>query len=188
MLLLLAAGGAAVAFIELGNAAGRQRLAWLVIAVMLVALALGVGALLRGLRTMRYRLTADVLVIEWMGHQRVLPFTEVLDVTYEPRVPLRLPRWEPFWPGYHVSRVRTPDGTWHTWATQEPRRRVRLTTPRGIIAISPERPVRFLAELERRQRALGIAPGRQLGEPEVHEAESSRVARRTSDGTERVES
>ena len=176
LLLLLASGSAIVSLLEFRDAEGRQRLAWLVIAIMFVALALGVGVLLRGLRTMRYRLTDESLIVEWMDSEHGVPIETILDVTYEPRLPVHLPRWEPFWPGYHVSHLRTRDGTWHSWATQEPRRRIRLTTHDGIVAISPERPVRFLAELERRRAAMGVTPDRSFNQPTIVEDDQRREA------------
>ena len=81
LLLLLASGSAIVSLLEFRDAEGRQRLAWLVIAIMFVALALGVGVLLRGLRTMRYRLTDESLIVEWMGSDHGVPSETILDVT-----------------------------------------------------------------------------------------------------------
>ncbi|MEX1158206.1 MAG: PH domain-containing protein, partial [Thermomicrobiales bacterium] len=154
-LLLLIGSGIVLLLARVPSSTGGQRVAWVLIAVVLTALAIGVTVLLRALPTMRYQFADDALVVEWIGRQRVVPLAEIEDVTFDPHQPLRLPRWEPFWPGYYVATVRTPSGTWHTWATQQPRRRVRLTTAHGIVAISPERPVRFVAELERRRRTAG---------------------------------
>jgi|GEM_PF-925533 len=153
ILLLLSAAAVALLVIRVPASSGGQRIGWIVLATALTALTIGIAILLRALPTLRYRLTDEALVVEWIGDRRVVPYDDIGDVTFEPHQPLRLGRWEPFWPGYYVATVRTPGGTWHTWATQEPRRRVRITTSRGIVAISPERPVRFVAELERRMRA-----------------------------------
>lgn len=156
LLLLLLLGAAVVlVLVRLPSSPGGQRIAWIAVAAALLTLALGIAVLLRALPTMRYRFVGDALVVEWLGQQRVVPLAEITDIAFEPNEPLRLPRWEPFWPGYYVSTVRTPVGIWHTWATQQPRRRVRLTTAHGIVAISPERPVRFIAEIDRRRRAAG---------------------------------
>jgi hypothetical protein len=158
LLLLLAGAGIVVLLLRVPSTSGGQRIAWISAAVALTALTIGIAVVLRALPTMRYRFAGDALIVEWLGQRRVVPLSEITAITFEPSEPLRLPGWEPFWPGYYVARVRTISGTWHSWATQQPHRRVRLSTASGIVAISPERPVRFIAELERRQRAAGHAP------------------------------
>ena len=153
-LLLLCGAGVVVLLARVPASSGGQRVAWIAIAAALTALVIGIAVLLRALPTMRYRFAGDALVVEWLGQQRIIALAEITDITFEPAKPLRLPRWEPFWPGYYVATVRTPAGVWHSWATQRPHRRVRLTTAGGIVAISPERPVRFIAELERRRQLV----------------------------------
>jgi hypothetical protein len=150
LLLLLGCGAAIVLLLlRVPDSGGGQRVAWIAMAAALTALTIGIAVLLRALPTMRYRFTDDALIVEWLGERRVVRFDEIVDVTFAPRRPVRLGRWEPFWPGYYVATARTPEGTWHSWATQQPHRRVRIVTARGIVAISPERPVRFVAELNR---------------------------------------
>lgn len=139
-------------------ASGGQRIAWIALTIALAGLVVGIAILLRALPTMRYRFAGDRLIVEWLGERRVIPLSEVTEIIYEPAELLRLPRWEPFWPGYYVASVRTPSGVWHSWATQQPHRRVRLMTADGIVAISPDRPVRFIAELDRRHQAAGRSP------------------------------
>jgi hypothetical protein len=166
LLLLLAGAGVVVLLLRVPSTSGSQRIAWIAAAVALTALTIGIAIVLRALPTMRYWFAGDALIVEWLGQRRVVPLAEITKITFEPSEPLRLPGWEPFWPGYYVARVRTPSGTWHSWATQQPHRRVRLSTASGIVAISPERPVRFIAELERRQRAAGYAPVAPTAAPE----------------------
>jgi hypothetical protein len=176
-LLLLCGIAIVVLLVRVPAASGAQRVAWIAIAAALTVLVVGIAVLLRALPSMRYRFSGDALVVEWLGKQRVVPLADIQEIVFEPNTPLRLPRWEPFWPGYYVATVRTPAGVWHSWATQRPQRRVRLVTSHGIIAISPERPVRFIADLERRLVAL------QSGEPA---SESMPAAVPSDEGLPRV--
>ncbi len=173
LLLLVSGAGIIVLLVRVPSASGGQRVAWIAIAAALIALTVGIAVLLRALPTMRYRFAGDALVVEWLGQKRVVPLAEITHITFEPSEPLKLPRWEPFWPGYYVATVRTPSGAWHSWATQQPHRRVRLTTAHGIVAISPERPVRFIAELERRRSAAGHSP---ISTEPAHVAEARQPA------------
>jgi len=174
LLLLLAGAGIVLLLVRVPTASGGQRVTWIALAAALTALTVGIAVLLRALPTMRYRFANDTLVVEWLGQRRVVPLAAITDITFEPAQKLKLPGWEPFWPGYYVATVRTPSGTWHSWATQQPHRRVRLTTAQGIVAISPERPVRFVAELERRRGVAGLSAS--AGEPVVDEAPVPAVA------------
>jgi len=174
VLLMLAGAGIVLLLVRVPSSSGGQRIAWIAVAAVLTTLAIGIAVLLRALPTMRYRFDGDAVVVEWLRQRRVVPLADIHDVIFEPDQPLRLPGWEPFWPGYYVATVRSAAGTWHTWATQLPQRRVRLVTSQGIIAISPERPVRFIAELERRRRLAGqqttganARPGEIASEPAI---------------------
>ncbi len=176
LLLLVACAGVVLFLVRVPSASGGQRVAWIVLAAILTALTIGIGVLLRALPTMRYRFVNDTLVVEWFGQRRVIPLEEIRDITFEPTEPLKLPGWEPFWPGYYVATVRTPSGTWHSWATQQPHRRVRLSTANGIVAISPERPIRFVSELQRRRSATGYSSI--VTKPAIEESPSPLVATR----------
>jgi hypothetical protein len=121
-------------------------------AITCAASAAGIIYLLRGLTTIRYVVGTDSVTIVWMGQQRVIPFDDILDIVYEPREAIRGRGYELFWPGYHVSTMQMRDGAWHSVATQQPKRRIRIVTRRGIHAVSPYRPILFLGELARRRQ------------------------------------
>jgi len=148
---------------------GAVRVIWGVVFVGSAAAAAGVAHLLRGLATMRYVLGQDHLRIEWRRVVRRIPYDDMLQVTYHLRDAVDLPDREPYWPGYRVSTIRTRNGVWHSYATVPPHRRVRITTPVATFAISPERPVLFIQELERRRMGtpLAVAPGVRVGVPEA---------------------
>ena len=130
---------------------GTVRVVWLVLLIGSLAGLAGVLHLLRGLASMRYVFAEDHLRIEWRKVVRQVPYDDMLEVTYHLRDVVDLPYREPYWPGYRVSTIRTRDGIWHSYATVPPHRRVRITTPVAVFAISPERPVLFIQELERRR-------------------------------------
>ena len=140
-----------VALLLLIRAEGAMQVPWL---FMLLAASGGVGGiahLLRGLASLRYVLTEDHLRIEWMRETRRVPYDDMLEVIYHLRERLELPARERYWPGFYVSVVQTRGGVWRSYATVPPNRRVRITTPSAVVAISPERPVLFIQELERRR-------------------------------------
>ncbi len=148
---------AVFSFWQVRGADGGARIIWLALVVAAVMAGGAAAYLLHGLTTIRYVLGQDRLVIRWMREEQVVHFAEIVDTTYDPRDPVHLPGWEPFWPGYYVSTRRTPTGIWRSIATEEPRRRVRITTTRGVFAISPARPVRFIVELDRMRSVAGLA-------------------------------
>jgi hypothetical protein len=130
---------------------GAMQILWL---LMLLSAAAGVGGVayvLKGLASLRYVLTDDHLRIEWMRETRRVPYDDMLEVIYHLRERLELPGRERYWPGFYVSVVQTRGGVWRSYATVPPHRRIRITTPSAVIAISPERPVLFIQELERRR-------------------------------------
>ena len=130
---------------------GAVRVVWAILLLAALAGIAGVSQALRGLASMRYILGEDHLRIEWRKQVRQIPYDDMLTVTYHLRDRVELPYREPYWPGYRVSTIRTRDGIWHSYATVPPHRRVRITTPVATFAISPERPVLFVQELERRR-------------------------------------
>jgi hypothetical protein len=136
---------------------GGARAGWLLAFVAAIAAFAATLWLVQGLRSIRYVFAGDDLVVQWMRRRRVVPLRHVLEVRYEPHLPVRLRGWEPIWPGYYVSTTATPDGIWRSIATLAPHRRVRIVTPAALVAISPDRPILFLAELERRRQALGAS-------------------------------
>lgn len=135
---------------------GTIRVVWGILLVAALSGVAGVWHLLRGLSSMRYVLGEDHLRIEWRDVARRIPYDEMLEVTYHLRDRFELPYREPYWPGYRVSSIRTRDGIWHSFATVPPHRRVRITTPVAVFAISPERPVLFIQELERRRMGRSL--------------------------------
>lgn len=130
---------------------GRSRVVWLLLMAGALGMAVRVWTMIRGLASIRYVLGEDELTIEHRRTIRHIPYDEMLEITYHLRDRVDLPHREPYWPGYRVSTIRTREGTWHSWATVPPNRRVRITTPAAVFAISPERPVLFIQELERRR-------------------------------------
>jgi hypothetical protein len=161
-LLGVAALVAVLALWRFGVAAGNLRLLWLALCILMVVLAGVVAWLLHGLTTMHYILDEHCLTIVWMRERRLIPLTDIIDAEYDPHVPVPSGGWEPLWPGYYVSRRRLPTGLWRVWATLSPRQRVRVRTTHGNVAISPQRPIRFIVELDRLR--AGAAPA---WEPEV---------------------
>ncbi|MBA2453605.1 MAG: hypothetical protein H0V47_10570, partial [Chloroflexia bacterium] len=161
---LIAASGLAgiAALLLVIRADGAMRILWL---LTLLAAAGGIGGVvhvLRGLASLRYVLTEDHLRIEWMRETRRVPYDDMLEVIYHLRERLKLPGRERYWPGFYVSVVQTRGGVWRSYATVPPHRRIRITTPSAVIAISPERPVLFIRELERRRL---VQPEAALVEP-----------------------
>lgn len=148
-------GLTAVSFWRFRVTDGVGSLLAILAAVTCAASAVGIIYILRGLTTIRYIIGRDSITIVWMGQQRVIPFDDIRDVVYEPRGPISGRGYELFWPGYHVSTMQMRDGAWHSVATQQPRRRVRIVTRHGIHAITPHRPVLFLGELARRRQSHG---------------------------------
>lgn len=130
---------------------GRARVVWLLLMAGAIAVAVRVWSMIRGLTSIRYILGEDQLTIEHRRTLRRIPYDDILEITYHLRDRVDLPQREPYWPGYRVSTIRTREGTWHSWATVPPSRRVRIATPAAVFAISPERPVLFIQELERRR-------------------------------------
>lgn len=155
---------------------GAVRVIWGVVFAGAASAIAGVTYLLRGLATIRYVLGDDHLRIEWRRMVRRIPYDDMLQVTYHLRDAVELPDREPYWPGYRVSTIRTRDGVWHSYATVPPHRRVRITTPVATFAISPERPVLFIQELERRRLGtpLTVAPGVRVAASEVPDLKPAR--------------
>lgn len=164
---------AVLSFLLLVQDEGPIRILWLLLLVGALAILVWVIRLLRGLDSMRYVLADDHLRIEHGKTVRQVPYDDMLQVVYHLRERLDLPGREPYWPGYRVSTIRTRGGVWHSFATVPPNRRVRITTPAAVFAISPERPILFIQELERRRMGresglladievgdVGVAPGR----------------------------
>lgn len=130
---------------------GPIRILWLLVLAGTLAGIVFVGRLLRGLASLRYVFAEDHLRIEWQRSVRRIPYNDMLEVVYHLREYVELPGREPYWPGFRISTARTRNGVWHSYATVPPHRRIRITTPAAVIAISPERPVLFIQELERRR-------------------------------------
>lgn len=137
---------------------GTSRIIWVIVAGTSVPGAGYVVYLLRGLAGMRYVLGRRALAIECLATRRSVPYDAVLDIVYAPRERVPAAGWERYWPGFHISTSRMIDGVWHSWATQPPHRRVRIVTASDVIAISPQRPILFIDELNRRCGGVLDAP------------------------------
>jgi hypothetical protein len=159
--LLLIAGAALLAVVcvlRARDAAGTERAGWFV-AFIVATMAVGLlGYLYRGIGSITYTFGADDLVVSWLSQRHVVRLAEIERVVWEPRRPAPWRGLEPIWPGYYVSTRRTPEGVWRSWATQSPQRRIRLVTASEVVAISPERPILFLAELARRRQRVVVEP------------------------------
>jgi len=115
---------------------------------------------LQGLAPSGYTLREDGLVLERRWLSRMLPYAVILSVDRRPRRAGGLGavgfnglfgahgvRWNPR-TGRHYLFIANTDGL--VW----------LTTQRGLVALSPERPEEFTARLGRRLAAGGPAPSR----------------------------
>ena len=131
-------------------------LLWLLI-LALIALAALTTWLLRSVGTMHYVVDNHQLTIRWMGRKHVVALGEIVEVEYDPYLPAQSSGWEPIWPGLVVWTRRRRDGLWRSWATLPPRGRVRIRTTSGGVEISPQRPIPFLVDIDRR-RAGGAPP------------------------------
>lgn len=152
LLFLVVLGLASLASILLfTQSEGAVRVLWALVFVAMLAGCAVVTYLLRALLSLRYVLTDDHLRIEFKREVRRVPYEDMLAVVYHLRERLELPGRERYWPGFYVSVVQTRGGVWRSYATVPPHRRVRITTSASVIAISPERPVLFIQELERRR-------------------------------------
>jgi hypothetical protein len=154
VLIALAGVLLAIAVWRVTETEGNSRLLALAAAVMFAIAVVALVYLQRGLYSIRYVLGDDHLTIAWLNERHTIPFEDIRAITYDPRGDLRARGYERFWPGFFVSTMQMRDGVWHSVATQEPGRRIRFTTSRGIYAISPERPVLFLSELARRRQGV----------------------------------
>ncbi len=141
------------ALLLLIQADGAMRMLWLLVLLGALAGITRIAYLLKGLASLRYVLNDDHLRIEWLHETRQVPYDDMLEVIYHLREQLKLPGRERYWPGFYVSVIQTRDGVWRSYATVPPHRRVRITTPSAVIALSPERPILFIQELERRRLA-----------------------------------
>ena len=130
-------------------------LLWLLILGMIVLGAI-TAKLVRGVGTMSYVIDDHRLTVFWTGHKHVIALAEIIEVEYDPYLPVPSSGWEPLWPGLVVWTRRRGDGIWRAWATLPPRGRVRIRTMTGGVEISPSRPIRFLVDIDRR-RAGGPA-------------------------------
>lgn len=131
-------------------------LLWLLILALIALVAL-TSWLLRSVGTMHYAIDDHQLTIRWLGRKHVVALGEIVEVEYDPHLPAPSSGWEPIWPGLVVWTRRRRDGLWRAWATLPPRGRVRIRTTTGGVEISPQRPIRFLVDIDRR-RAGGASP------------------------------
>ena len=137
---------------------------WLLIVAM-VAVAAITSWLLRGVGTMSYAVDDHQLTIRWMGRKHVVALGEIVEVEYDPHLPPPSSGWEPIWPGLVVWTRRRRDGVWRAWATLPPRGRVRIRTTSGGVEISPQRPIRFLVDIDRRRAGSVPAEPERWREP-----------------------
>lgn len=143
-----------VALIWLSRSAGIARLFAVLLTLLAAVGFAGVAWLLARLRNLVYVLTPEALIIPVLNQRLVIPYQEMTRVFYGLREDTRSPVRERFWPGFHVAKTTTRDGYWQTVATAPMARRVLVETRSGFIAISPERPILFLQDLEQRREAV----------------------------------
>lgn len=129
---------------------------WLLVAAAAVAGAvLAASALLR-LRSLRYILGPDALIVQRRGLRFAIPYHAIDAVVLRPRDRIEIAGYERYWPGYYDGMVATSEGPWRVLATTPANRRVRIHWDNHpVLAISPERPVLFVEALERRRRLAG---------------------------------
>jgi hypothetical protein len=123
---------------------------WLVFVVSIVV-GLLLAFLIWGYLSIRYELDPKHLRIRWGLRTHTIFLDDISFIG--PLTGDSRPRqrgWRPFWPGYYISRAKTPVGIIRTVATLPPRRQVLIVSDRGErFAISPERPILFLEEFGR---------------------------------------
>ena len=150
------------------NRAGAARVFWFSIAVLGVSGVAAVAYHVRAIASIRYVFTPYQLRIEWAWNALVVPYREMLNVAYDMPEPPRPPGREGLWPGHYLAVIPTGGGVWRSVATTPPERRLLIETTTGIVAISPDRPVLFLHELEQRREAalaVGVPADIHAGEP-----------------------
>lgn len=133
------------------SASGSDRILWLLVAGIGLAGAIGTGYLLSSIATIRYVLGDDSLTVRWRHNAHVIPYSAIDEVVYDPRQAASGRGWELFWPGFYAYSRRMSSRTLRVVATLDARRRVAILTSGEAVELSPERPVLFLGELDRRR-------------------------------------
>jgi hypothetical protein len=125
---------------------------WVVFAVAILAVAL-FAFLVWAYLSITYQFEAGTLRIRWGLWSDEIPLAEVDSISPLTEVAgADHGGWQPFWPGYYVGKRHTPAGTVQVVSTLQPRRQVLISVSDGRrFAISPERPLLFMEEFERRQ-------------------------------------
>lgn len=146
---------------EAAYSSGPLTVVWLLLASAAGVGVVFVAGLLLRLRSLRYVLGPDALIVQRRGLRIVVPYEAIDDVVLRPRDRIELAGYERYWPGYYDALVATSEGPWRSLATTPPNRRVRIHSGNNpVLAISPERPVLFVEALETRRR---LAAERRLG-------------------------
>jgi hypothetical protein len=142
------------------SSAGAPRVGWFLLGCAALFGAGVVGLHVARLRSLRYILSAEALLIHCRGRQIAIPYRSIDDVILRPRDRIDVVGYERYWPGYFDAEISTSEGAWRSVATTPAHRRVRVQVNQGpTFAISPERPVLFVEALENRRRFAREARG-----------------------------
>jgi hypothetical protein len=117
-----------------------------------------VSYLLASIATIRYVLGDQALTVRWRHTAHVVPYAAIDEIVYDPNQPASGRGWELFWPGFYVYSRRLANRVLRVVATLDAQRRVAILTSGEAIELSPERPVLFLAELDRRRFGVSRGP------------------------------
>ncbi|CAN5591379.1 hypothetical protein BH23CHL2_BH23CHL2_10200 [soil metagenome] len=143
-----------------GSSDGPDRLIWVLFGLAAAGGSVAVAVMVVRLRTMTYVMEDSQLVISTVGRRLTIPLDDIVDITFRPRDLIDITGYERFWPGFYDSMRATSEGYWRSIATTPPSERVRIRLRNGLtIAISPERPVLFVAALEKFRRSAGAPVG-----------------------------
>lgn len=146
-------------------------IAFVALAILLVAAIGALGVLIWGYLTLGYTLDESgegALVLRWAWRRVVIPLDEIeyLGAARQLLTDADPPRLWP-WPGYYLSDMHDEAlGRIHLFATLPPRRLLLVCSAEGSYGFSPDRPSEFLARFhafyEDRHRDPGTAPAAPL--------------------------
>ncbi len=136
---------------RISNTDGAQRILWVIVVLLTVAIVGGVASVLVTVANLRYELLPEALKIQLGRSSWLIPYTQIVDLSYHPHERVSVRGYERFWPGARFGFAQTSHGRWRNAATTAPNRRVRLQLDSGLVAaISPERPIQFMDALTER--------------------------------------
>jgi hypothetical protein len=164
---------------QMRGASGSDRLLWLIVTIIGLLGAAATGYLLSSISTIRYILGDEELIVRWRHSAHVIPYATIDEVVYDPRQSASGRGWELFWPGFYAYSRRMPPRTLRVVATLDARRRVAILTTGEAVELSPERPVLFLTELDRRRFGVAREPAPETRhEPPAPQTRSSAAPQR----------